>query len=103
MKDFTQRIEELAQGYLRQASTLGLTPTDEEFVGWVDAQPLASRPSLYYKGWARCWAAELPSLQEWLLTARGMSLPEYLVYRLSEKEYISWVDMYGTPTLSKTQ
>ncbi|TVT36761.1 hypothetical protein FNT36_24930 [Hymenobacter setariae] len=101
MKDFTQRISELAQAYLHQALALGLAPTDDEFVSWVDAQPLASRPDLYHNGWAHCWATELPSFQEWVLTARGLSLPEYLVRRLSEKEYLRWVDMYGTPTLSR--
>ena len=101
MQDFTQRMDALAQDYLRQALALGLVPTDEEFVGWVDAQPLASRPGLYHTGWAHCWATGLPSFQEWVLTARGMSLPDYLVHRLSAKEYVRWVDMFATSTLAR--
>lgn len=100
-KDFTERIDELALDYLHQALALGLTPTDDEFVGWVDAQPLASRPGLYRKGWAHCWAAGLLSLQEWVLMARGMTFADYLVHRLSEKEYMRWVDMYATSTLAR--
>ncbi|MDF7815535.1 MULTISPECIES: hypothetical protein [Hymenobacter] len=100
-KDFTQRIDELALDYLHQAVALGLTPTDDEFVGWVDAQPLASRPGLYRKGWAHCWAAGLLSFQEWVLLARGMSLADYLVQRLSEKEYLRWVELFATSTLAR--
>lgn len=102
-KDFTERIDELALDYLHQALAPGLTPTEDEFVSWVDAQPLASRPALYRKGWAHCWAAGLLSFQEWVLTARGMSLADFLVHRLSEKEYVRWVDMFATSTLARSK
>ena len=97
--ELLERIDELALTYLHQA--LQFSPTDDEFVGWVDAQPLASRPGLYRQGPALCWAGGSISFQEWVLTARGMSFADFLVHRVSENDYLRQVDRYATSTLAR--
>ena len=97
--DFNERMDNLALDYLYQA--LSHTPTDDKLVGWVDAQPVELRAGLYRKGPAACWAAGLVSFQAWVLTARGLSLADYMVHRLSETEYLRWVERFATPTLAR--
>lgn len=97
--DFNERMDNLALDYLYQAHTF--TPTDDEFVGWVDAQPVELRAGLYRKEPAGCWAAGMISFQAWVLTARGLSLADYMVHRLSEKEYLRWVERFATSTLAR--
>lgn len=93
----TGKIAALSLEFLAQAGRF--SPTDEEFVSWVDSQPLAVRPLLYLAGPATCWAKQSPSFQAWVLDARGISFADYLVKRLSEKEYLRWVDLFGVATL----
>lgn len=95
--DFNERMDYLALDYLSQAHRY--TPTDNEFEGWVNAQPVELRADFYRKGLATCWAAGLISLQAWVLTARGLSLADYLVHRLSEQDYLRWVERFATATL----
>jgi len=96
--DFNERMDNLALDYLYQAHRY--TPTDDEFVGWVDAKPVELRAGLYRKGPATCWAAGLISFQAWVLTTRGFSLADYMVHRLSKKEYLHWVERFATTTLA---
>jgi len=96
--DFNERMDNLALDYLYQAHAF--TPTDDEFVGWVDAQPVEARAGLYRKGPRTCWEAGLLSFQAWVLTARGFSLADYMMHRLSEKEYLHWVELFATTTLA---
>lgn len=93
----TGKIAKLSLAFLAQAERF--TPTDEDFVSWVDSQPLAVRPLLYLAGPARAWAGQSPSYQAWVLDARGISFADYLAKRLSESEYLRWVDLFGIPTL----
>lgn len=95
---FTARISALSLNFLHQA--LVLTPTDNEFVSWVDAQPLPVRPLLYLAGPQQCWEKNSPSFQSWVLEARGISFADYLAKRLSERDYLRWVDLFGTTTLA---
>lgn len=97
--DFNERMVNLALHYLYHAQTF--TPTDDEFVGWVDAQPVELRAGLYRKGPASCWEAGLISFQAWVLTLRGLSLTDYMVHRLSEKEYLRWVERFATSPLTR--
>ena len=97
--DFNERMDNLALDYLYQSQDF--TPTDDEFMGWVDAQPVELRAGLYRKGPAACWAAGMISFQAWVITARGLSLADYLVHRLSEKEYLRWVERFATYTLAR--
>ena len=97
--DFKERMDNLALDYLHQS--LQFTPSDDEFVGWVNSQPIAVRAGLYREGPASCWARGLLSFQAWVLTARGVSLADYMVHRLSEKEYLRWVERFATTTLAR--
>ena len=97
--DFTERISLLSLDYLAQA--LSLTPTDVEFVGWVDHQPLPVRPLLYLAGPAKCWAGHSPSYQASVLESRGVSFVEFLLQRLSEADYLRWVGLFATTTLAR--
>lgn len=98
--DFNERMDDLALDYLAQA--LPLTPTDNEFVGWVDAQPVAVRAGLYRKGPVTCWAEGLLSFQAWVLTVRGYSLDEFMVHRLTPTDYLRWVERFATTTLARS-
>ena len=97
--DFKERMDALALDYLYQARAF--TPSDDGFVGWVDSQPVAVRAGLYRKGPLHCWAAGSLSFQAWVLTARGVSLADYMVHRLSEQEYVRWVERFATTTLAR--
>lgn len=95
---FTAKIVALSLDFLAQA--LQYTPTDEEFVSWVDSQPLPGRPILYHHGPCDCWQQGNLSLQAWVLESRGFSFANYLVTRLSEAEYLRWIDLFATTTLA---
>lgn len=97
--DFTELICKLSLDYLAQSSQL--TPTDDDFVGWVDSQPLPGRPLLYQLGAQKCWEFGNLSFQSWVLDARGFSFADYLVHRLTAKDYLHWIDLFGTTTLAR--
>ena len=97
--DFNERMDSLALDFLHQS--LQLTPTDDEYVGWVDSQPVATRTGLYRKGPTACWAAGVLSFQSWVLTAQGFSLADFMVKRLSEADYLRWVERFATTTLAR--
>ncbi len=94
---FAAKIAVLSRLFLEQAADF--TPTDNEFVSWVDSQPLPVRPLLYVAGPGKCWAGQSPSFQAWVLDARGISFADYLVKRLGENDYLRWVELFGVATL----
>lgn len=93
---FSQKIAALSLRFLSQASEY--SPTDEEFVRWVDSQPLPVRPLLYLAGPEKSWRGNSASFQAWVLEARGISFADYLVKRLCERDYLRWVELYGSAT-----
>ena len=97
--DFTELICSHSRAYLAQATQY--PPTDEDFVGWVDSQPLPGRPLLYQRGPQQCWADGNLSFYAWVLDVRGVSFANYLVQRLSEPDYVRWIDLFATTTLAR--
>jgi hypothetical protein len=95
---FTERIAKLHLAFLKQADHL--SPTDEEFVSWVDSQLVAMRPVLYLLGPQKCWTTGGAGLRAWVLEARGVSISEYMVNHLEEADYLRWVERFATPTLA---
>jgi hypothetical protein len=95
--DFTEKIVQLHLAFLRQAE--GITPTDEEFVSWVDSQLVAMRPVLYFLGPQKCWTTGSAGLRAWVLEARGISISEYMVNHLDEPNYLRWVERFAISTL----
>lgn len=97
----TGKIAALSLAFLAQAQQF--SPTDEEFVSWVDNEPLPVRPLLYLAGPQICWEKNSPSFQAWVLESRGISFADYLVNRLSAQEYRRWVELFATSTLAEDE
>jgi hypothetical protein len=94
---FCELIAELCLTYLQKVDKL--TPTEEEFVGWVDSHALPVRPILYLSGPAKCWASGNASFKAWVLQERGFLFHDFMANRLCEQDYLRWLDSYTTPTL----
>lgn len=95
---FTEKICQLHLNFLRQADSC--TPTEEEYVSWVDSQLVAVRPVLYMLGPERCWTTGSASFKAWVLEARGISISAYMAQQLNEADYLRWVERFATPTLA---
>lgn len=98
MPSFNEKVAQLHLEFLNQAADF--SPTDEEFVTWVDSYLVAMRPALYKMGPQQCWNTGSASFKAWVLESRGISISDYMVKRLSESEYLRWVERFATPTLA---
>lgn len=85
---FVQRVAEYSVAFLHQA--LGLLPTAEEFIGWVNTQPLSIRALLLRRGPAACWDGGSLSYQDYVLNQRGYSVHQYMAQQLSAGDYLRW-------------
>lgn len=95
---FIERTAQQHLDFLHLADKL--TPTDEDFVSWVDSHAIALRPVLYMAGPERCWLAGKASYKAWVLERRNISITDYMADILSESEYLRWVEMFATNTLA---
>jgi hypothetical protein len=98
MSSFNEKVAQLHLDFLSQAADF--TPTDEEYVAWVDSYLVAMRPALYMMGPQQCWNSGSASFRAWVLETRGISISDYMVKRLTTSEYLRWVERFATPTLA---